>query len=138
MRGARSKGTACVVGGVIGLAALTRPESVLVLPLWMAFELFRFRDRVSFKRAILAGITTAALLLPYVVFLHSHTGKWSISNKGPVNWAAGRSAIHERPREFIDPDALTMGFFEYHTSISTESRRYLFNVSKLTNAFSEI
>jgi hypothetical protein len=134
----RSIKNAFVIGGLIGAATLTRPECVLVLPLWLGFELFRCRDRLAVNRSVAAGCTTLVLLLPYVLFLHSHTGRWSISNKGPVNLAAGRAAFHQSPREFINPESLVMGFYEYDTSLAVESQRYLFNASKLAASFSEI
>jgi 4-amino-4-deoxy-L-arabinose transferase-like glycosyltransferase len=136
--GTRTKKTACWVGALIGVATLTRPECVLVLPLWLGFELFRCRDRLAVRQSILAGLTTLTLVLPYVFYLHSHTGRWSISNKGPVNLAAGRSAFHQSPREFIDPESLTMGFFDYDTSLAVESQRFLFNASKLAGSLSEV
>lgn len=147
----RSWKTAAGTGLLTGLAALTRPECVLCLPVWLAFECWlswrvptaagsnSVRSRVSsaLQRGVLASMICGLTLLPYAAWLHQHTGRWTISNKGEVNLAAGRAAFHNTPREFIDPATLEMGYFTTDTSLGMEVRRYLFNCGKLLDAFIE-
>lgn len=129
---------AIATGVFIGLATLTRPECILLAPFWYGIDWLRRRDRATFIRAVACGATLAALLLPYVAFLHKHTGRWTISNKGEVNLAAGRAAFHQTPREYIDEATLELGYFPVDTSLPTELQRYAFNVRKLVAAFCEI
>lgn len=122
-------------GILIGLAALTRPECILVLPLWCFVDLVRRRSFMTFSQSLLAGVIAAGLLAPYVLFLHEHTGKWSISNKAEVNLAAGRANFHQVPREYIDEQTLELGYFPVDTSQDVEVRRHLSNFRQLIDAF---
>lgn len=134
----RSRCGALATGVFIGLATLTRPECILLAPLWYGLDWLRQRDRTTFRRGLVCGAMLAALLLPYIAFLHEHTGRWTISNKGEVNLAAGRAAFHQTPREYIDETTLELGYFPVDTSLPTELQRYVFNLRKLVAAFCEI
>lgn len=149
----RSWKAAFGTGLLTGLAALTRPECVLCLPVWLAFECWQSwnaptaagagSDSVrppvwsALQRGVLASMICGLTLLPYAAWLHQHTGRWTISNKGEVNLAAGRAAFHNTPREFIDPATLEMGYFTTDISLGMEVRRYLFNCGRLLDAFIE-
>lgn len=128
---------AIITGVVVGLATLTRPECVLVAPLWFGIDWLRQRDWAAFRRGLICGAVLVAMLLPYAAYLHEHTGKWSISNKGAVNLAAGRAAFHQTPREYIDEATLEMGYYPVDASLPTELKRVGFNGSKLVMAFRE-
>lgn len=125
-------------GLVIGLAALTRPECILVLPLWYFIDVLRRRDLKTLSQAAVAGTIAATLLAPYVIYLHEHTGKWSISNKAEVNLAAGRANFHQVPREYINEDTLELGYYPVDTSQQVEVRRHLSNYQQLVDAFSQM
>lgn len=145
----RSWKTAVGTGLLVGLATLTRPECLLCLPFWMALECWRSWKTptesdssfiqspvlTALRHGLLALMICGLTLLPYAAWLHQHTGRWTISNKGEVNLAAGRAAFHNTPREFIDPDTLEMGYFASDTSVGIEVRRYLHNCGKLLDAF---
>ncbi len=124
-------------GLVIGLATLTRPECVLVLPLWCAIEVLRQRDRRTMQRGLLASAVCVTSLLPYAAYLHEHTGRWTISNKSDVNLAAGRAAFFGTPREYIDEDTLRLEYFPVDTSLTNELQRFGHNCRKLVTAFTE-
>ena len=129
---------AIYLGLVIGLATLTRPECVLVAPLWCGIDWIRNRQRETFVRGLWCAAALVCLLLPYSAFLHRHTGQWTISNKGPVNLAAGRAAFHQTPREIIDERTLEMTYYPADTSLLTELKRVVFNANKLRHVFCEI
>ncbi len=129
---------AVMTGVLVGLATLTRPECILVAPLWYGIDWLRQRDRAAFKRGLVCGTVLVAMLLPYAAYLHEHTGQWSISNKGAVNLAAGRAAFHRTPREYIDEATLELGYYPVDTSLPTEVQRIAFNAGKLVGAFNEI
>jgi hypothetical protein len=83
-----------------------------------------------------AGVGLCALLLlPYALYLRSATGKFTITNKGEVNLAAGRSEYYKTPREYIDPQTLKMGYYPNKPTLAQEAERYLSNVSKLLQSF---
>ena len=137
LRGPQTLRNAAVGAAAIGLAALTRPECLLVLPLWCAIDLLRRRDFLTLQRGLVAGVVLAAMLLPYAAYLRAHTGRWTISNKSEVNLAAGRAAFHQTPREYIDEASLRMGYFPVESSLTTELQRFRFNSEKLVAAFGE-
>ncbi len=137
LRGPQTLRNAAVGAAVIGLAALTRPECLLVLPLWSGIDWLRRRDFLGLQRGLIAGVVLAAMLLPYAAYLRTHTGRWTISNKSEVNLAAGRAAFHQTPREYIDEVSLRMGYFPVESSLTTELKRFQFNGGKLVAAYSE-
>ena len=124
-------------GLVIGLATLTRPECVLVLPLWCAIDVLRQRDLRTMRRGLVASAVCVATLLPYAAYLHEHTGRWTISNKSHVNLAAGRAAFFGTPREYIDEATLRLDYFPVDTSLPSELKRFGRNCHKLVTAFTE-
>ncbi len=125
-------------GTLVGLATLTRPECVLVLPVWFAIDVLRYRSAAACGRALLAGLAIAAILTPYVLYLHQHTGEWNISQKGPVNLAAGRASFHQTPREYIDESTLELGYFPVDVSTPVEARRHVANFWSLVDAFGQM
>lgn len=130
-----SVGGAIEVGFFVSLATLTRPETVVVAPLWYAIDWVRQRTWTAFLPASVCGAVIAVMLLPYAVYLHQTTGHWTISNKGEVNLAGGRAAFHQTPREYIDEETLELGYYPVDTSFRTEVRRMAFNVGRLADAF---
>ena len=75
-------------GGVLlGLAYLTRPEAIVYFGVILLFGLVWLRNRLAlsgflsryaFAWFILSFVLVAA---PYIWFLHSHTGQWTVSGK---------------------------------------------------------
>lgn len=84
----------CLVqGGLLGLACLVRPDTVIVLPLvtgWIGvrcWTIFRVSSTGGSSAVMVAWQPFSVLgmfllvVLPYMIFLHSHTGIWTVSNK---------------------------------------------------------
>lgn len=110
----------------VGLAYLTRPEGIaftivvvplLVLPVLGGWRGLRHASGRRWKRAgLLAGAFLVPLLLvavPYVAYLHDHTGEWELTAKSrDVSMASWRAVAEEnRPeRQAILFDAGTTGF----------------------------
>ena len=84
-----------LTGGALALAALTRPEGLPYALAWGVLLLVALRParRAGWRKgwpALAASLAAfavayAALLAPYVVFLHHHTGQWRLSGKVATN-----------------------------------------------------
>lgn len=77
---------AAAAGLLAGLAYLTRPEGLLVavpLGVVIAAGAVRSRARVASRLAMVSAfaVPLALCLLPYVWFLHHHTGEWELTAK---------------------------------------------------------
>jgi hypothetical protein len=95
-----------LVGGVFGLAYLTRQEAVapllIAVFLSMCFTPGSFPTRS--KRAIAALAVFAVVALPEVLFIYGSTGKIRLEGKSPVIYAEEiRTAIGEKNHE-ANPD----------------------------------
>jgi 4-amino-4-deoxy-L-arabinose transferase-like glycosyltransferase len=85
--GSRSKSLMVLLGLILGLAYLTRPEGigyVSLFILWIFFfDGFRFwqglKRRLLMVFSLLVGLLIFAL--PYILFLHEVTGRWILSRK---------------------------------------------------------
>ena len=112
------------VGGlVLGFLYLTRPEGIAAAVL-MALAL-AIGPRAQRREGLLRGATALAgvlvVVLPYVVWLHAHTGKWQLSGKmeATMGWdergeegaidplSASPEVAHER---FASPRAILRRF----------------------------
>jgi 4-amino-4-deoxy-L-arabinose transferase-like glycosyltransferase len=101
-----SIGKYCLVGGVFGLAYLTRQEAVapLMIAVFMAlcFTKGPFAERWKRVAALLAVF--AAVALPEIVYLYQATGEIRLEGKGPLIYAEElRTAIGEKNKE-ANPD----------------------------------
>jgi Dolichyl-phosphate-mannose-protein mannosyltransferase len=84
-----------LTGVLLGLAYLTRPEAIGYLGFFAAAAVINnLRSRNTFARnsavqiaALIIGF--ALLAAPYIVYLKSATGTWTISGKAATNIAAG-------------------------------------------------
>ncbi len=103
-RGLKNGGTKCfgVTGILFGLAYLTRPEA-FAYPFFFAFlagfanldkRKFYTRNALAQIGALMLGFFICAA--PYIVYLHSATGTWTISDKTKINTIAA---------ELDEPDA---------------------------------
>ena len=83
----KSKGLMFLLGLLLGLAYLTRPEgigfAVLILIWIFLFDGFRFwqslKEKFSMAFSLMAGVLIFAF--PYILFLHEVTGRWILSRK---------------------------------------------------------
>lgn len=109
----RSRAAAGLAAGLaLGAASLTRPEGLLVFGVLVLWELAQLVRRVGQKAAsrqslllLVAGF--AVVSLPYLLYLHSHTGKWQFTAKTAHNWAIASARTEEVPWEqlvLLSPD----------------------------------
>jgi hypothetical protein len=83
-----------LVGIFFGLATLSRPEA-FAYPMFMAFAavLIAVMRKVQWPRvAAGAGLMFGAwflLMVPYAIFLHSHTGQYRFEGKWNINYTLG-------------------------------------------------
>ncbi|MBU4501892.1 MAG: glycosyltransferase family 39 protein [Nanoarchaeota archaeon] len=86
-----------ISGVIFGLCYLTRPEGFGYVGVMALFSigvwLFAERNRLGFKRAV---TNTFFLLIgflivssPHFLFLHEHTGQWTLSGNGALNLIVG-------------------------------------------------
>ncbi|NOZ04874.1 MAG: glycosyltransferase family 39 protein [Chloroflexi bacterium] len=101
-----------MAGVAFGLAYLTRPEAVSFFVaglLWWLLSAHFHRPQNPRLAAGGGGLFIAAFLLvsaPYVVYLHTQTGHWSLSGKLAVTWDIGRAVQDRDPAEY---DRVTAG-----------------------------
>lgn len=79
-----------IAGALLGLAYLTRPEAVVYLGVFFMFAsiwLLKAMKRARTWHALGLFILSFLLLaIPYIGYLHAHTGQWMISGKIPFVW----------------------------------------------------
>jgi len=133
-----SKARWAIVGFLVGLSALSRPEGILLLPLWIGVDAWCKGTKRVACHALVSVIVCATSLLPYAAYLYRETGAFTITNKSEVNLADGRSAYYHTPREYIDAATLQMGYYPCDITFSQELQRYIHNVGQLGAAFLDI
>ena len=117
-------------GFVLGLSYLTRPEGFFFFVVTL-FSLFFLGPANKRQKSIglLAVLTCFSFLaFPYVIFLHSNTGKWQLSGKTGHNLILGEKITSDVPisierfllklsgdKRFVDPMYVQkdLGFFQY-------------------------
>ena len=124
-----------VIGLLFGLSTLTRPEAVIFLPLLALWDLAKKGFAATARQYLIAFAVMATVLLPYVIYLHNVTGKWTISDKTEVNIADGRAEFYQMPARFIDPDSLQLKYSAFPVSFSSEIHRYADNILKIGKAY---
>lgn len=99
-------GPAVAAGVCFALAYLTRPEGSFYAALGAAVlvvgVLARRQARSGRAWAALVGFILAAILvaLPYLVYIHAHTGRWMVSGKLGVTYDIGRAVLARDPAEY--------------------------------------
>lgn len=121
-----------LVGGLVGLSYLSRPEGLILLPLWAGVDL----ARKGFNRPLIRGYAVAAgaaflVALPYLLYLYRETGDVALTGKTAINLASGRATYLRLPREYIDPATLEPGFWPYGVTWSGEVVRYFWNLARI-------
>jgi len=90
-------------GACLGLAYLSRPEGlvwlagflVLFLLIWIwRRQLWRWRSLASLVAYLAAFVIVAA---PYVLFVHSETGKWMATGKLSITYDIGEAVLEDDP-----------------------------------------
>jgi 4-amino-4-deoxy-L-arabinose transferase-like glycosyltransferase len=125
---------ACLGGAglLVGLAYLTRPEGLAVaLPLGAVAIVAGWRARRVVGAARAALVFSAPLLLcvvPYVGYLHAHTGEWQLTAKSQdvsiEAWhAVARSDREARDRVLYALDETGLWFEDERAPLTTLARR---------------
>jgi hypothetical protein len=87
--------TSIAAGLLLGLAYLTRPEAIGYLAFFGAAfvgsDMLKGRSvfRDALPKLLAFALTTVIFAAPYIFYLHSQTGTWSVSGKAQVNTLAG-------------------------------------------------
>lgn len=92
-----------LVGGLISLAYLARPEGIVwlaslgvyLLLVWLAQ-----RRLWAWRRAACLGLYLGAFMLiaaPYALYLHRHTGKWMATGKLSITYDIGEAVLGRDP-----------------------------------------
>lgn len=97
---------ALLAGLCMALAYLTRPDAILymalavvLLLLWPLWRKGHHEQRDWVKLAAFLG-AFVLLSLPYVVYLHRHTGQWTFSGKVGVTFDLGKAVIESDPADY--------------------------------------
>jgi 4-amino-4-deoxy-L-arabinose transferase-like glycosyltransferase len=104
-------------GVLFGLAYLTRPEAIVYVGLFcilafgwlgkdLGFTAFRTWSAVG-----IFALSFMVLAIPYMWYLHAHTGQWMVSGKINISWKQGGSG------ELKNYDKLTNGLDSSGTEI---------------------
>ncbi len=76
-----------LVGILLGIAALTRPEflvSAMILPAWLFFQSWQKTGRKTWLVWLILPLTMA-VYSPYISAIHQATGTWKIATKSEIN-----------------------------------------------------
>jgi len=117
-----------LLGGLLGFTYLIRPEAFLIAILAIiTLFVFAFLNRTENKAFIYPVITLIIFLiltLPFIVYMHKHTGRWMVSARMTHTLIRGevpaegkghyRKLAIEHPEYFRN--TYHLGFFEYFAS----------------------
>jgi len=93
-----------IAAGVsFGLAYLIRPEGIIIAAaLWAAGIVMRRSERASVRLSPVFVASVIAVSAPFIIFLHSQLGYWSLGEKGSFNfWREYKTeyaAVYGEPR----------------------------------------
>lgn len=127
----RKIGQFAMFGFIVGLSTLTRPEGLLLLPLLLLADFKRPAIKRWVSQCSVACFAFCLIVSPYALYLKQETGRLTITNKGEVNIADGRSKYYKVPREHIEEQTLEMVYYPFEPSISNEITRYASGCSRL-------
>ena len=117
-------------GLLFGAAYLTRPEGLLSASvLWLlTIPVHRRWTVVRWRSAVLFALAAMVLALPYVIFLHKHTGKWSLTSKTGMNLKTAILRSYDQPWELLKQVDASGKPAELHETRREFARRYLHNL----------
>jgi len=84
-----------LTGLMLALCFLTRPEAIMFLPLFLLLYLLLFKPKVRLSSSRVRSIvlksgvliaTFALLSFPFWHFVHRHTGRWTLTARGPYTF----------------------------------------------------
>jgi len=91
---------------MFALAYLTRPEGILYFVLFLALIVIwraaegRLGQKESWRGLLVYVAIFALCVLPYVLYLHRHTGQWAFSGKVGVTFALGEAVVERDPAAY--------------------------------------
>jgi hypothetical protein len=119
LKGTKGPGLAICLGLLLGFGYLIRPENFLIgiLAIGTLFVFWIHDKQISyvgdhlkplrrFTKPILVGVFFLACVLPYVLFLKQHTGRWTFSTKGGINILVGETSIEGPHHRIKDLDKM--------------------------------
>ncbi len=126
-----------LLGLLVGLSYLTRPEGLLLLPAWVAVDAFHVKiRRPLLAKYAIAGAVTALVALPYVVYLFEHTGTLTLTGKTEINLASGRATyLGQFTTTYIDPVTLEIGLRRDNFTLWDEARRYVWDAARILASY---
>jgi len=136
-------GSAIWLGSLLGFAYLVRPENFLVgiLSIGSLF-VFCIRDKQDsyvgdhagslrrYARPLLVAGFFLIVVLPYVLFLKEHTGRWTFSTKGGINMLVGETSLegpHHRVKD-LDKMYATGGSIDFMEYVRSQGAKYAVRV----------
>ena len=122
-----------LVGLCAGLSYLTRPEGLLLLPVWLAVDAFGGRiSRPFLARWAIAGVVFALVALPYMIYLYEHTGRLTLTGKTEINLASGRATYFgQLTTSYIDPATLEIGLWREDFTFLDDAGRVAWNSARI-------
>lgn len=84
-----------LMGLMLALCYLTRAEAIMFLPIFLVLYLILFKLNIGLSSSIVKSIVLKSTVLiavfalvsfPFWVFLHRHTGKWTLSARSPYTF----------------------------------------------------
>ena len=93
-------------GGFFSLAYLTRPEGITYAAVMLAFiVVLKATRRKLFVRQTLIGLLLfvgvfVLVTFPYMLYLHRHTGQWTVTGKLGVTYEIGAAVVAKDPAEY--------------------------------------
>ncbi len=133
-----------LIGAFTGLAYLTRPEWLVLLPLLALVEAVVARSWRIGTQWLVAGAIFLACALPYVAWVSyatassSRTGATELvrtSTRGQIVLASGRASYYGHPRERLDPATGELKIWMDHPTAAQEARRYLWNWTRILGGY---
>jgi hypothetical protein len=121
------------VGVLLGLAYLVRPEGLVSAAVLLGASALPVRGWpvVRWRSLAVCVVLLAAVVLPYVVFVHAHTGRWTLSSKAAFNRRVGIIRSYDRAWELanqLNADATAPSVAMITETPVEFARRYLHNV----------
>jgi len=84
-----------LTGLMLALCYLTRAEAIVFVPIFLLLYLLLFKVEVGFSSSIMKSMVSKGAILivvfalvssPFWIFLYRHTGRWTLSARGPYTF----------------------------------------------------
>ena len=131
-----------LLGLLFGLAYLTRCETIILLPILAAIDLYHTRSLRVVSRYWVVLFVFVLIISPHLVFLYKHTGKLTMSTKSEIVLAIGRAGYYKENAYYgqssIDPETLEITYYKPDVTIDSEARRYVKNLWGVVRSYGVI